>query len=412
MVRRGGGRSSGDLKMFSKHVTSELSAYCQEELSEARTRAVAEHVMQCVQCRSQLEEIKFGIRLAEQLPQVAAPEAMWNEIQSLVDQQRSASSLLRPRQVFLRPQFVAIAACLLLAILVGASWIWFSRNNAEEPHGPSWSVATLNGKPTIGSATIAKEGKLGVGQWLETDHNSSAEISVASIGQVQVDPNTRIRLVQTQPTEHRLELARGKLSARIWAPPRLFFVDTPSAVAADLGCAYTLEVDDNGGSLLHVTSGWVALQLKDRESMVPAGAACQTRPGVGPGTPYFEDASAEFRDALKELDFGEDSSRKSAGLNVLLRQARRKDTLTLWHLLTRVNLDERRRIYEKMASLAPPPNGVTREGILKLDPAMLDKWKEDMELDWMYSTIPKQLAEAYWKVRNGVTRRISKLDGK
>ncbi len=109
-----------------------------------------------------------------------------------------------------------------------------------------------------------------------------------------------MQLLATQPTEHRLELARGKMSARIWAPPRLFFVDTPSAVAADLGCAYTLEVDDDGGSVLHVTSGWVALQLKDRESMVPAGAACETQPGIGPGTPYFVDATPVFREALQE----------------------------------------------------------------------------------------------------------------
>src|SRR4030095_11600400 len=170
-----------------------------------------------------------------------------------------------------------------------------------------WSVATLNGQPTIGSSTIVKEGKLGVGQWLETDHNSRAEISVASIGQWQVDPNTRVRLLATQPTEHRLELARGKMSARIWAPPRLFFVDTPSAVAADLGCAYTLEVDDHGAGDLRVTSGWVALALKDRASIAPMGAACETRPGVGPGTPYFEDASKTFQAALKEIDFPHDS---------------------------------------------------------------------------------------------------------
>jgi hypothetical protein len=38
----------------------------------------------------------------------------------------------------------------------------------------------------------------------------------------------------------------------IWAPPRLFFVDTPSAVAADLGCSYTLEVKDDGAGVLRV----------------------------------------------------------------------------------------------------------------------------------------------------------------
>src|SRR2546430_7537410 len=93
------------------------------------------------------------------------------------------------------------------------------------------------------------------------------------------------------------------MSARISAPPKLFFVNTPSAVAEDLGCAYTLEVDDAGNSLLRVTLGWVALQLKDRESLVPAGAAGATRPRDGPGPPNFHDASELFRTALAKLDF-------------------------------------------------------------------------------------------------------------
>ena len=126
------------------------------------------------------------------------------------------------------------------------------------------------------------------------------------------------------------------MSARIWAPPRLFFVDTPSAVAADLGCAYTLEVDDAGSSLLRVTSGWVALELKDRESIVPAGAACETRPGVGPGTPYFEDCAGDFRNALEKVDFHSSEIERADALKVLLSQARPRDTLTLWHLLSRV----------------------------------------------------------------------------
>ena len=135
--------------------------------------------------------------------------------------------------------------------------------------------------------------------WKQTEARAPRSQS-GSIGNVDIDENTRVRLVANEPTEHRLELARGKMSARIWAPPRLFFVDTPSAVAADLGCAYTLEVDENGGSILHVTSGWVALQLKDRESIVPAGAACETQPGIGPGTPYFVDATPAISRCAQE----------------------------------------------------------------------------------------------------------------
>src|SRR5207249_4003754 len=104
---------------------------------------------------------------------------------------------------------------------------------------------------------------------------------------------------------------------------------TPSATAADLGCAYTLEVDNAGRSLLHVTAGWVALQLKDRESIVPAGALCETRKGIGPGTPYFEDASERFRNALSKLDFEKETAEV---LGIVLAESRERDTLTLWHL--------------------------------------------------------------------------------
>jgi hypothetical protein len=168
-------------------------------------------------------------------------------------------------------------------------------------------------------------------------------------------------------------------------PPRLFFVDTPSAVAADLGCAYTLEVDDAGRSTLHVTSGWVALAAKERESMVPAGAACLTQPGMGPGTPFFEDASAQFLDALSQFDF---NGGGAAALHVVLNEARTRDTLTLWHLLARVEGTERERVYERLALLAPPPASVTRQGIMLLDSAMLSDWKAQMEAGWLGDSLP------------------------
>jgi hypothetical protein len=190
--------------------------------------------------------------------------------------------------------------------------------------------------------------------------------------------------VETRLTEHRLELERGTLHARIWAPPRLFFVNTPSAVAADLGCAYTLEVDDRGRGLLHVTSGYVALETESRESIVPAGAACLTQPGAGPGTPFFEDAPEGFVESLAKFDFENDR----ASLDAVLSGARARDTLTLWHLLSRVGAEDRARVYERLAAFAPPPEGVTREGIHGLDRAMLDEWKTSLESKWHNESMP------------------------
>jgi hypothetical protein len=278
--------------------------------------------------------------------------------------------------------------------------IWWFHQPQPAPDASYWGVQRLAGMPRIGSAEISQNGKLAVGQWLETDDRSRAQLSVANIGQVEIDPNTRVRLVETKATEHRLELARGRMSARVWAPPRLFFVDTPSAVAEDLGCAYTLEVDDRGGSLLRVTLGWVALQLRGRESVVPAGAACATRPVIGPGTPYFEDASDGFRQALAQLDFDPPANFGYAtALEMVLAQARVRDTLTLWNLLPRVDGDKRSLVCDRMAMLVRPPAGVTRDGVLALNQQMLDQWRDVLEANWDDQSSPsmKMLRKTWTK---------------
>ena len=115
------------------------------------------------------------------------------------------------------------------------------------------------------------------------------------IGSVDVDSNTRLRIVVARPGEHRLALGSGQISASISAPPRLFFVETSAGTAIDLGCQYELRCDKAGEGLLRVTTGWVSYERNGRESLVPAGAVCHTRPRIGPGTPHFEDAPAGWR---------------------------------------------------------------------------------------------------------------------
>jgi hypothetical protein len=206
-------------------------------------------------------------------------------------------------------------------------------------------------------------------------------LQAETIGQVEVDPNSRVRLLMMGELK-RIALDRGTIHAFIWAPPGQFVVDTPSATTVDLGCAYTLHVDDSGAGLLRTSLGWVGFTLNGHESFIPAGAACATRPKVGPGTPYFEDASAEFRAALGRFDF-EDKipERKATDLQMILAQSRKHDALTLWHLLTRVDADQRVRVYERLHELAPPPVSVTKDGILRLDQTMLDQWWNSLGFD-------------------------------
>jgi hypothetical protein len=295
------------------------------------------------------------------------------------------------------PRFAA-AAIVLLALSAGSFFIVLSRNPSIS--GPAWDVATLEGAPQIGSKTVSNSNvasKLHVGQTLTTNSTSRAFISEENLGEIQVEPNSRVRLLQSGPANKRIQLEVGTIHAAIWAPPGQFVVDTPSASAVDLGCAYTLTVAPDGSGTIRTTLGWVGFHLNERDSFIPAGAICATRPKSGPGTPCFEDASTSFREALARFDSTTpNSSEQNAALATILSQARGHDALSLWHLLSRTEGSTRASVYDRLAALLSPPDGVTRDGILQLDAHMLDLYWNALDLGdisiwryWEQSSSPK-----------------------
>ena len=127
---------------------------------------------------------------------------------------------------------LAVAAMLILA--AGVTWMILPSTGVpfkgkDFPEG-AWNVVALKGTSTIDSVDIANEGRLSVGDWLETDASSEVRVEVADIGDITVHANSRLRLLPSKTEqEHRLQLARGSIEAFILAPPRLFFVETASA---------------------------------------------------------------------------------------------------------------------------------------------------------------------------------------
>jgi hypothetical protein len=275
--------------------------------------------------------------------------------------------------------FAATAAVLLISLA-----IFLTREKRPQMAEVGWDISGVSGTPRIAQKNISANGinRLGVGQVLETDSQSSANLQAEGVGEVEMEPDTRLRLLAMSSGQKRIALERGTIHAYIWAPPGEFVVDTPSAVTVDLGCAYTLQVDDSGAGIVRTSLGWVGFKLNGHESFIPAGAACPTRPLVGPGTPYFEDASAALRAALERFDFADKTTQeRAADLATILAQARPRDALTLWHLLSRVDSDQRTHVYDHLQALAPAPPGVTREGILRLDQPMLDLWWNSLGFD-------------------------------
>jgi len=441
--------------MSEKHYKEKLSSFVNHELQGDERQKVAEHLLQCIDCRSEHDAIKLGAGLASHLKQTDAPENLWHKIEKALDGKEEKVKVSPiPHFAFFGSRAVAATTGLVLVGgLLAAVYFGFLQNdspkiaknenpvqtaNVEMPRVvstpneisanqtaqtnstiqnppninsntqiapqtadsnikilpknppvqpgenlpaqnnlPSWNVETLAGMPKVGNSFESE--KLAVGEFLETDANSRARVQVANIGNVEIAPNSRVKFVKTTSTEHRLSLEKGELKAKILAPPRLFIVDTPSAVAVDLGCEYTLEVDTDGNGKLHVTSGFVALERDGRESIVPAGAIALTKKGTGVGTPFAEDASPKFQAALYKFDFENGGSQM---LQTIIREAGLYDSLTLWHLLSRVEKTERSIVFDALAVQIKPPAKVTRDGILRLDKKMLDAWWQEIENVW------------------------------
>ena len=316
--------------------------------------------------RDQDAEFRELLERAAQLPKsIEPPRDLWPEIEARI----AGKARVRFRTWLLIP----LAAAAALAVLL------LGRRGPPRP-GEAWEVTRVAGLPLVGTTPLGATGALKVGDWLQTDDSSRAVILVGDIGHVDVKPGTRIRLVQAQRTDHRLALERGEIYATVDAPPRLFFVDTPAGTVVDLGCTYTLAVDSSGDGTIHVSAGYVEFDWSGRRSIVPLGFRAETRRGFGPGTPYAEDAPQALRRALAAFDF---ASGGAEAVRQALAAARPEDAVSLWHLLGRVDPALRAGVYDRLATLVPPPAGVTRPGALQLDRAPLETyWNTIRRIAW------------------------------
>ena len=270
-----------------------------------------------------------------------------------------------------RPVKAWALAAAAVAIAAGCLWLAASRRPSHAAE-PAWLIASSEGAPRVDSGAPVSN-RLYPGQVIETDAHSRATIRSQFVGELTLAPKSRLSIEAATSERQVLALQHGSIHALIWAPPARFVVDTPSARATDLGCVYTLNVDPDGNGLLTVEAGWVALHSQGRESFIPEGAACQTARTHGLGVPYFLDATPECRSALASLG-------KGNALDIVLAQARPKDALSLWHLLSRVPREERGRVFDRFASLVHLPPVVRREGVIEGNRAMLDQAWDALDL--------------------------------
>ncbi|HEU4562690.1 MAG TPA: hypothetical protein VFS20_32975 [Longimicrobium sp.] len=277
-----------------------------------------------------------------------------------------------------RPRVVAALAAAAVVATIGIS-AWLRLSPA------AWTVSPIRGSVAVGAEKAGDRAQLSPGEWVQTSADAAARIRVGRIGNAELGPGSRARLVRAEGTEHRMAMDYGTMHARIWAPPRFFLVETPSALAIDLGCVYTLRVNAMGAGVLRVESGEVELVRGERRTFVVAGNEATLKPGLGPGLPYPVSADSTFRAALAAYE----ATGSREALDRLLAASTEEHTITLWHLLLRVPLNERALVFNRLAKLAPPPPGVVGDAvILRLEADDMLRWRRAMERSWTTESVP------------------------
>ena len=145
--------------MFRRHVIRELSAYAHGELSAEESGRVSAHLQRCDACRTEFDEIKLGIRLAESLPPYPAPPSLWDGIESALVKNPppapSSASITLSHSSWLSklttPRRVAAYCTLLVAVGSLSVW-WFY----QRPVRAAWEVARIEGTPTIDSDRLTR----------------------------------------------------------------------------------------------------------------------------------------------------------------------------------------------------------------------------------------------------------------
>lgn len=272
-----------------------------------------------------------------------------------------------------RRTLIPLALAASIVVAVGTLWL------GPGPSSTGWMVESTEGDVAISGEALTGPGRVAPGDWIETAVGGRARLRSDGVGTITLGPRTRFRATRIENGQHWFVMETGSLDADISAAPGVFAVTTPLARAIDLGCRYTLKVDDGGEGMLHVTLGWVGLERGGRESLVPAGAMCAMQAATGPGTPYFEGATAAFVEALSTVDRGTSPDLERA-LDVVLEESRPLDAITLWHLLSRLERAPAGRVFDRLAQLVAPPTTVTREQALGADPATLAAWWEAIGL--------------------------------
>lgn len=279
---------------------------------------------------------------------------------------------LRRRPARARLVLVAAAALLVLSI---AGWLLL-RERTGPPVAPSQIARLVDlDRPerrfAAGETVFAAE--------------SALRLRLDGLGEFVAERYTQLRLDEIGSGRLRLRLDGGRMEVNLFAGvPVDALVLRTGALTCTAGTArFALDVEGKGGAVdLRTQEGTAKLRGPSRLAVVPAGARVGGAIDGHVGVPFFEDAPPMLQKLLSAIEDPtvDDADRVDYAGKLCALLVRKRDTLSLWHLLVDRDARIARLAEDALVRVAGvPPSAQDRKQISGIDPEI---WRSHLQALW------------------------------
>lgn len=390
-----------------------ISELADGEISDKDRLELSAHMTECLECSIAYEQMLMLKEKTKTIPTEIKPsQSVWNRInEKISDDNIEVKQVASNFYTILNtapnkdiPNFIdelpkgkpyfkyVVAACVIVFLgLVSIPFIYKSNINPDATVFSYWQVTKVKGNPTVNNGNaMAFTDSIKAGDWIETNDSSRAVITIAGLGEITVEPKSKLTILKSEQGEHRVLLEYGTINTNFSEKSDKFSIETKNSIARDnnvTGTAYTFSIDNKGDGMILVKDGSVTLESRGKEAVVPAGKICLVQAIAGPGTPFSVTASNEFRKALYAYDFEPHTT--NAIYNVI-NTANETDMVSLINLIPRVNDEVKEQIYSKVSGYVAPPSYIVMDSLRYFDCEKLGEWIEKCQ-EQVWTSVEKNL---------------------
>ncbi|MBK9332533.1 MAG: FecR domain-containing protein [Ignavibacteria bacterium] len=357
------------------------------------------HIADCPGCKEYLKKTLETLYNLDKLNskygslQKSDQENIWENVSDKINFSEHSDKIISQNEntantyTIFRKKYVWISG---IAAVIAILFIFYAVKNWDFRQGNDslqysfglptyWKVVSVKGSPKINDMNMVSSDSIKEGQWITTDSVSIAELIIADIGKVTIEPDSKVILVKGADSTRQIFVEYGMVNTETQnGDNRAFKVGIPSAVAENKGGSYSLKIDKNGDGMIVVKSGKVDVLSTNKNAIVPAGNIVMTKNGLGVGTPFNEQSSPGFKNALFNYDFG---NCNDACMNIIIDNAKMTDAVSLINILngSKAVNETKEEIYNKVANLIPPRAPVHKDSLEFFDEKELEIWIDDIQ---------------------------------